>query len=76
MIAPSAAGEGIDDVQTHRAQRRQGTDHRTDGRATDASLRITSDPGARADGGEELLTSQTIDPGDPDAGTIKVFVSR
>ncbi|HWJ97381.1 MAG TPA: hypothetical protein VNQ33_04425 [Acidimicrobiales bacterium] len=52
------------------------TDRRTDGRTTDAQLRITSDAGAKANDGEQLLSSEAVDPGDPDAGTIKVFVTR
>jgi hypothetical protein len=52
------------------------TERRTDGRAADADLRITSDASAIAGPGEKLLTSQPVDPGDPDVGTIKVFVSR
>lgn len=52
------------------------TDRRTDGRETDAALRITSDAAAVAGEGEELLSSEPVDPADPDGGTIKVFVTR
>lgn len=52
------------------------TDERTDGRATDAELRISSDSAAKPDQGEELLAEAPITPGSPDDGTIKVFIKR
>lgn len=52
------------------------TDRRTDGRDTDAELRISSDSTAKPDAGEELLAEVPITPGSADGGTIKVFIKR
>lgn len=63
------------DVDDNSLTRGYGATHTGTG-PFDGRLRITSNADATAGEGEDLVTTQAVDPDDPDAGTIKVFVAR